>query len=296
MTASHPQYMWCNGSLRAWNDGTVHAMNYSMQYGVSAFEGIRLYDTEKGPAIFRLKEHIDRLFYSMAALGMVWRHISHHQIKTALIDLAKANEMSEGYFRPIAYLEEGVGLPATDFMPHLDIALLPPLQNKKTSYHVCFSTYRRINPQTTNVEAKISGNYVNSHLAFLEAREQGYDDAILCDHEGYVAEACAANIFWVHDNVCYTTPRGAILNGITRKTIMEIIRVIEEEIKPQKLLQADEIFLCGTAYEIKPVVEIGCTLIGNGTPGPMTRRIAQLYQDIVRGRVDRCHHWLTYVE
>lgn len=289
------RYIWENGSVLDWKKGTTHVMNPSMQYGVAAFEGIRFYNTKKGPAIFRLNDHFDRLFYSMGVLGMSAEY-NYWQLTGAIIELIRRNEMTEGYIRPIAWFsDEEIGLHSSGKETSIQIALFDWLASKD-ALRVHISPFRRIHPATTDVEAKISGNYVNSKLAIKCAEQKGFDDAILLDHEGYVAEGTGANIFYTKDGMLYTPPRGAILMGITRDTVMSLVRKVSLlKIDQAQLLESDEIFLCGTAYEIIPVVRIEDTVISNGAIGPLTRTIQKQYSRAVRGELLEHQDWLTYV-
>ncbi|MDP3770091.1 MAG: branched-chain amino acid transaminase [bacterium] len=297
---SEKRYLWENGSMIPWHKGTTHVMNASMHYGVAAFEGIRFYDTPQGPTVFRMTDHLDRFFYSMKALGMSVTY-NHAQLGNAILQLIKLNDMKEGYIRPIAWFsDEKIGLHLVGGAVSIQIGLFEWQKSSKDAFRVHFSPLRRIHPQTTNVEAKISGHYVNTHLALQHAIANHFDDAILLDYAGYIAEASAANIFWIKDNVFFTPPRGTILNGITRQTILRIAKDLGYKTKKtrarrKELLKADEIFLCGTAYEIKPVVQIEDTTIGNGTRGILTTLIKDAYHSAVRGELEQYFPWLAVV-
>lgn len=293
--------IWENGYIMPWSKGTMHVMNPSMHYGIAAFEGIRFYRTDRGPAIFRLNEHIARLFYSMNVLGMPSPY-NHHHLKTAMIELIRLGGMDEGYIRPIAYFsDEQVGLKNAGGNIAIQIGLFSWGKTAKQSLRVTQSRYMRIHPKTTDVEAKISGHYVNTHLALKDAMAKGFDDAILLDHNGTIAEASAANIFAVQKYKIITPERGSILNGITRQTIIQLLRdnhftVEEQSITPYALLaESLEIFLCGTAYEIIPVTQLDEYTINNGFPGFLTAVIAKMYRRVIHGMDNRYAHWLTYV-
>ncbi len=292
------RYIWKNGTFTKWDQGTTHVMNPSMHYGIAAFEGIRFYSTPRGPAIFRLHDHLTRFFYSMNVLGMPIEYNSQ-QLGSAIINLIRDNNMIEGYIRPIAWFsEEKIGLHNAGCAASIQIALFDWNDTGKDTFNVRLSPFQRINPATTDIEAKISGHYVNTHLALLDASKNGFDDAILLDQDNYVAEASAANIFCVKNGVVFTPLRGTILNGITRQTVMRLAwerKVDEIYIHTRLLLGSDEVFLCGTAYEIKPIVRIEQTIIGDGTPGPFTKWIQKQYYNAVHGELPEHQNWLTYV-
>lgn len=297
----HGRYVWQNGGVKQWHRGTTHVINPSMHYGIAAFEGIRFYRTERGPAVFRLTDHLDRFFYSMSVLGMQIGY-NREQLTTAIIQLITLNKMSEGYIRPIAWFSDKViGLHNTGGTTSIQIALFEWKKITTEILRVEISPIRRIHPDTTKVDAKISGHYINTHLALQHARKDGLDDAILLDHEGYIAEASAANIFYVSQGLLATPPRGTILPGITRDTVIKLpgcggVRAIIHKISPTQLLESDEVFLCGTAYEITPVSEIQNKIIGNGTPGPITTMLQEQYRKAVHGELAERQYWLTYVE
>lgn len=297
----HGYTIWHNGTTKEWRYGTTHVMNPSLHYGIAAFEGIRFYQTDRGVAVFRLKDHLDRFFYSLDILGMQIRY-NHEQLTQAIKELIVLNNMNEGYIRPIAWFsDQVVGLHNAGGKTSVQIALFDWKKADREILSVEISPFLRVHPKTTNVNAKISGHYVNTHLALQHADKNGFDDAILLDHNGYVAEASAANIFCVHKNFLVTPLRGAILPGITRTTIIQLprldeLRVIPCNISPQELLESTEIFLCGTAYEIIPVCRIQNNVIGNGTPGPVTTLLQKQYRKAVHGELPERQYWLTYVE
>ena len=299
MTAHYP-YIWENGSVMEWEKGTTHAMNPSLHYGIAAFEGIRFYDTEICPAIFRLHDHLMRFFYSMNALGMSHAY-SYAQLGSAIIDLIKRNNTTEGYIRPIAWFsDEKIGLHNAGGAVSVQIALFEWEKSDKDSMSIELSPFQRIHPKTTDIEAKISGHYINTHLALKHATSNGFDDAVLTDDKGYIAEASAANLFCRRGNALYTPRRGAILNGITRQTVIELARngahrVEEINLLPHMLGTSAEIFLCGTAYEIMPVGRINDMIIGTQLPGPFTRWIQEQYRKAVHGELPEHKDWLTYV-
>lgn len=296
----HGQYIWQNGSIKRWRYGTTHVMDPSLHYGIAAFEGIRFYKTDHGSAIFRLKDHLDRFFYSMNVLGMPIVH-NHEQLTQAMKELIVRNKMNEGYIRPIAWFsDQVVGLHNAGGKTSIQIALFDWKKSGQDTLRVHISPFLRIHPRTTDVNAKISGHYINTHLALQHAGKNNFDDAILLDHNGNIAEASAANIFCVHKGFLVTSLRGAILPGITRTTVMQLpgcgaVRAVPCNISPAELLESEEVFLCGTAYEIMPVSQINDVTIGNGMPGAVTMLLQEQYHKAVHGEFPERQYWLTYV-
>jgi branched-chain amino acid aminotransferase len=297
----HAEMIWDHGTIKPWTHGVIHSMTPSLHYGLSVFEGIRFYQTEKGPAIFRMAEHWDRFFYSCKVLGMTLP-FSRQQLTQGTIELIRESAMTEGYIRPIAFFtEQQVGLHNAGGPVGVHIGLFSWKKKRKDALRVCTSKYMRIHPQTTDPEAKISGHYVNTHLALMDATSAGYDDALMNDWRGFVAEASAANIFVVQNGVFLTPKRGSILNGITRQTIIELLRatgyqVHETDITRHTILErSHEVFICGTAYEVMPVININKRVIGTGYPGSFTKLVSELYMHIIHGLDANYTHWLTYV-
>jgi len=296
----HPDIVWQNGSIIPWGQGKTHVMNASLHYGVAAFEGIRFYNTSWGPAIFRLREHLDRLFYSARVAGMTMPYTAE-DLTEATKELIRQSAMQEGYIRPIAWFgEEKIGLHLAGGKVDIQIALFQWQKQAKQAFDLHISPIQRIHPATTDVEAKISAHYFNTHLALQHARAHRVDDAILLDHEHYIAEASAANIFLIGGGIFLTPQRGTILNGITRQTIIELARdahyaITEDKISPEYIHRSHEIFLCGTAYEIIPVVRVDNRIIGTGNEGAFTKRMQQLYRAALHGEINRYHHWLTFI-
>ena len=293
--------IWFNGRLIGWNDSKIHLTSYSLHYGAAAFEGIRFYQTKKGITLFRLKDHIKRLLKSAEILGMNIRYSQKELEKSAKLTV-KASGMKSGYLRPIIfYGESKLFVHAKDSRVNIAMIILPwekYLQNN--SVRVMISKYIRIHPKSVPMEAKISGYYVNSLFAILDARKNGYDEALLLDHKGYVAEGPAENFFIVKNNVLMTPQLGNILPGITRDSIIEIakdngIGVIEKNLKPEDAKNSDEAFFTGTGAEITPIVQIGKSMIGNGKIGLMTQKLAGLFGDAVSGKNMKYEKWLDYV-
>ena len=293
--------MWKNGRFVQWQEGTTPIMNASLHYGVAVFEGIRSYETDRGAAVFRLPEHIERFFYSAKVLGMEIP-FSPENIKNGITDLLRITGLKDSYIRPIAWLgEESIGLHSINGKTDVAIAALPSYNKpKKTAYDLKISPYKRIDSESTHVEAKIAGHYVNTILALRDAEKSGFDDAILLDKKGFVAEASAANIFMFKNGFFVTPARGNILNGITRNTVFRMAgnegyMIIERQIGVEELKNAEEVFICGTALEITPVSSIDGAPIRGGAPGKITKMIKTIYNEAVRGRKKEYEGWLTYV-
>ncbi len=291
--------VWLNGRHVHFGDASISIFTNSFHYGTSAFEGIRCYPSGIGGSIFRLDDHVHRLFYSASSLG-ISIGFSFDEIKQAIIDTVKKNDQYSLYIRPVAFIaEETLGLLPTNF--HANNVILPwHWKGSKKSLSVTISSLSRINPTTTRIDAKISGHYVNSYLAKLEANKLGYEDAILCDAKGFIAEATTQNIFMVKKGVVFTPGPQAILPGITRNTVMTLlndanIEMREVAITPETLMSADEIFLTGTAAEVQAVVNVDGKLIGDGKPGSLTRNLQGQYQSIVHGNDSKYLGWLTTV-
>jgi branched-chain amino acid aminotransferase len=295
------KYIWQNGEFVLWEDAKIHVLTHTLHYGGGVFEGIRCYETANGPAIFRLNEHLDRLFYSANALGMT---ISYSKDKVADIikQLIIKNNVSSAYIRPLViygYNKMGVNplgnpveliiacWPWDKYLPHESIA-------------VKISKYIRIHPESTVVDAKISGHYVNSILASLEVQGTHYHEALLLDCNGNIAEGVGENFFIVREGIIYTPQLGYILNGITRDTVIQLARsfgykVIEETISVEEAYQADEAFFTGTAVEVTAIHSINDHPIGNGQVGQITSQLKTAFYDLVQGRSKRFSEFLTYV-
>ena len=293
--------IWFNGKFLDWKKAKIHVLTHSLHYGSAVFEGIRAYSTEKGPAVFRLPEHINRLFYSASVLDMRIP-FSKEEVKAAILRMIKINRLKECYIRPIAFFGEKMGLNPKGALVNLVIIAFPwrGLFGEK-KIKVKTSKFIRIHPRSTTADAKISGHYINSILATLEVKKAGFDEAILLDFEGKVAEGPGENIFMVKDRKISTPLPGAILPGITRRTIIEVAKslgysVSEKKIEPRELKKADELFFAGTGVEICPIAKINKILINQGKVGEITLKIKKSYQEIVRGKEKRYFKWLTFVE
>ena len=298
--------IWFNGQLIEWRDAKTHVLTHTLHYGMGVFEGVRAYETAEGPAIFRLQEHTKRLFNSAKILGMKLPY-TQDEINQAHIDVVKANNLHSCYFRPMAYYgaaKLGVAPQADDVQ--VIVAAWPwgaylGEEGMKRGIRVRVSSFTRHHPNIHMIKAKANGNYLNSILANTEATRDGYDEAILLDAQGYVAEGSGENIFVVNEGRLYTPALDVALDGITRKSVIAIaeemgLPVIEKRITRDELYAADEVFFTGTAAEVTPIREIDNREIGIGERGPITTEIQQRYFDIVEGKNPAYRHWLTYVK
>jgi branched-chain amino acid aminotransferase len=294
--------IWIDGNFVDWQNAKIHILTHTLHYGSGVFEGIRAYQTEKGTAVFRLKEHIERFFYSASCLEMKIP-FSEKEIEKAILKTIKINKLKECYIRPIAIFGYGkIGLNPEGAPINVAIAVWPwaaYLGNKET-VNVKISEFIRIHPQSTIADAKICGNYVNSILASLEVKKAGFDEALFLDFEGNIAEGPGENIFIVKNQKIYTPPQGTILPGITRNSCIQIakdlgISVKEKQITLKEIKSVDEAFFTGTAVEICPIGKIDETLINQGKIGEITKKIKNIYQRVVRGQEERYLNWLTFV-
>jgi branched-chain amino acid aminotransferase len=293
--------IWHNGQLKLWDEATTHVLTHTMHYGGGAFEGIRFYNTEKGPAIFQLKPHVDRLIYSSNVLGMKLG-FDADAIGKAIIETVKANKLESGYIRPISYFGyKELGVSAKSNPSELVIANWPwgkYLPHDMVDIKV--SKYKRISPETTVIDAKICGHYIGGILSAIELDNTHYHEALFMDHENNIAEGAGENFFIIKDKVIYTPSLGHILPGITRATIMQIAqhygyKVVEQKVTLEQAIAADEAFFTGTAVEVTPIKTINDHVIGKGVVGEVTEFIKNTYDDIVHGRNSDFQHLLTYV-
>lgn len=301
MTMEKTKYIWLNGKFIKWDDAKIHVLSHTLHYGSGVFEGIRLYKTVRGPAIFRLEDHLKRLFESAKALN-IKIPFKINELKNKTIELVKINKIEEAYIRPIVFYGYGkMGLNPRGAEVNTMIALWPWGKYLKEKVKVKISKFIRLHPSSVISTAKVCGYYVNSIFATLEAEKEGYDEAILLDYRGYVAEGPGENIFIVKNKKLYTPKPGSILLGITRDSVMKIaqslgIKVEEKDISVNELLNADEAFFTGTAAEITPIFKINKTLINKGKVGPITSKIQEMYQKITRGELKEYFKWLTFVK
>jgi len=295
--------IWMDGALVDWNEAHVHILTHSLHYGLAAFEGIRCYQGENGPAIFRLREHVDRLFES-GHITLLTIPYSKQAVMEAIVETVRANDLQSCYIRPIVYIGYGeMGLYPGENPVRLAIAAWPwgtylGEAALKMGIRAKISSFTRHHVNVSMTRAKISGYYVNSILAKWEAKKAGYEEAILLDPDGYVAEGTGENIFLVRRGVLKTTPLTSILEGITRNSVMQLAReknipVVEERFTRDALYVADEIFLTGTAAELTPVRELDDRMIGEGKPGPITQSLQTDFFSILHGNDSHHADWLT---
>lgn len=299
-------YIWMDGELVPFDQATVHVLNPTMHYGTGIFEGIRCYETLKGPAVFRLREHLERFADSAKIAGLPPLEYSLADLHHAVHLTIRANGFSECYIRPLIYMTGPLGLNLDAWTPAVSIAVWdwgPFLgaESAQKGVRVLVSSFTRHHPNVMMTKAKISGNYVNSTLAKTVAQRAGFDETVLLDPQGYVAECSGENLFVVRDGVIYTPPRTTILEGITRDALVVLaqdsgIEVREEQISRDQLYIADEIFLCGTAAEVVPVREVDYRTIGASDRWPVTRLLQTAFLEAVHGTGRRSHEWLDYVD
>lgn len=294
--------IWIDGRLVDWQDAQIHILTHTLHYGGGVFEGIRCYKTAKGPAVFRLKEHIERLLYSASVLEMVVP-FSQEQIEQAVLQIIKVNEVEECYIRPIIFFGDKMGLNPKGAPLHIAIAAWPweAYLGGKEAVSVKISKYMRMHPSSADIKAKICGYYANSILASLEAHKENFDEALFLDYEGLVAEGPGENIFFVEQGKIITPTSDNILAGITRDSVLKIandlgIEAKEEKISPERAKLADEAFFTGTAVEVCPIGKIDEALIGQGKPGEITKLIKKVFEQVVRGNSHAYLSWLTFVK
>jgi branched-chain amino acid aminotransferase len=297
--------IWFDGQLVPWDAAQVHVLTHSLHYGLGVFEGIRCYAGDDGrSAIFRLREHVDRLYGSAHVLDLPIP-FPRETIVQACVDTVRVNRLRECYLRPIVFMGDGeMGLAART-TTRVAIAAWPwgaylGDEGLRRGIRVKTSSFQRFHPNTLLTKAKATGHYVNSILASREARTSGYDEALLLDVDGYVSEASGENIFIVADGVVKTTPLPTVLGGITRQAVLRMltdtgVAVREERFTRDEVYLADEAFFTGTAAEVTPIRELDDRRVGDGTPGPITRRMQDLFFAVVRGREERYRSWLTYI-
>ena len=298
-------WIWHNGTLVPWRDAQVHVLTHTLHYGVGVFEGVRAYDTPRGPCIFRLEEHTQRLFNSAHILGLKIP-FSPAEVSAAQKEVFAANELSEGYLRPMVYLgAEALGLRAEGLSVNLVVATWPwpnymDPESRDRGIRVRTSSYTRHHVNITMCKAKANGNYINSILALREALDAGCDEALMLDNEGYVAEGTGENVFLVREGVLHTPELTSCLDGITRNTVLQLAREENLEIRERRITRdevyiADEAFFTGTAAEVVPIRELDGRQIGSGMRGPLTERLQALYFEQVRGQRTEHPEWLTPV-
>ena len=298
--------IWMNGKLIPFKNAKVHVLTHALHYSTAVFEGIRCYNTTNGSAIFRLPEHVDRFFNSAKMYGMKIRY-SKKQISNAIIKTVKTSGLKECYIRPLAYYGYGtMGLTPTLNKVDVSIACwkwkMGESKAGKFSGAKCkISKWIRIDSKSQPMQSKSAANYSNAALARVEALKNGYDEAIMLNNKGNVAEGSAENIFVVKNGIIKTPPLDAdILNGITRDSVIQLIKkehmkLVEKNITVNELLKADEVFMTGTAAEVKSVTKIDKNAIGNGSVGEITKELQKSFMNIVMGKDKRFVRWLTYL-
>ncbi len=299
------QWIWRDGAFIPWADATIHVLSHSVQFGSSAFEGIRAYNTPRGPAIFRLREHLTRLLMSCKIYRMDVPY-TIDQLLAASRELIVRNGVDSCYLRPMVVRGYGsagmvpTGAPVEVYLPCWPWGTYLGAGALENGVDACISSWHRVEPNTIPAMAKIAGNYLSGQLIKMEALANGYAEGIALSPSGMVSEGSGQNVFLVSGGTIVTTPLdGTILGGITRDTIMTLAReagipVREAHIPREMLYMADEVFFTGTAAEITPVRSIDKITIGAGKPGPISTLMQTQYLDIVHGRVDDTHGWLTY--
>jgi len=305
--STESQYIWMNGKLVEFEKATVHFLNRTLHYGIGVFEGIRCYSTASGPAVFRLKEHVERLFDSAKVLGFRNLPYDEEQTRTAIKETIAANGFSECYIRPLFYLSsDSMGLNLDNGDVSLGIAVWEwgsylGVEAMEKGVRANVSSFTRHHLNATMTKAKITGNYPNSVMAKTESLRLGFDEAIMLDSQGYVAECTGENLFMIRGGRIITPPMAPVLEGITRDSIIQIARgmdleVVEQPVSRDQLYIADEIFVCGTAAEVIAIREIDFRTIGAGKMGPVTRQVQHAYQDAIHGLHPLSAAWLDYVE
>ena len=298
--------IWLDGEMVPWEEARVHVLTHALHYGTAYFEGIRCYALVDGrSAVFRLDEHLRRFLDSGKILGFPLSY-PVDEIKKAILDVIRANGLKECYIRPLAFVGSGdMGLYAPDNPVHVVIAAWPwgaylGDEGIKSGIRAKVSSYTRHHVNVMMTKSKVSGNYVNSVLAKNEVKKAGYDEAIMLDTEGYVAEASGENIFIVRRRQIKTTPFTSVLPGITRDSVITVARdkryqVQEERFTRDELYTADEAFFTGTAAEVTPIREVDNRKIGQGCPGPVTSDLQHAFFDIIKGKDNKYAGWLTYL-
>jgi branched-chain amino acid aminotransferase len=299
------KYIWIDDGLQEMGKLNLSPINAGLHYGFSVFEGIRCYATDKGPAVFRLQEHMERLLASAHIIGFRDLPYTMKSLVDATHETIAANKFSACYIRPLIYLDGAMNMTLDSGSPRLMIAVWEwnsflGKEATERGIRANISSFTRLHPNINMTKAKVSGNYVGSILAKTESQRAGFDEAIMLDPQGYVAECTGENIFVVRDGDIYTVPRASILEGITRDSLIKIAedmgyRVIEEQISRDQLYIADEVFVCGTAAEVIALREIDFRKIGIGVMGPVTQGIQAEYRKLVTGTHARSEGWLSYV-
>ena len=300
-----PEKIWHNGAIKPWAEATTHVMAHAIHYGSSVFEGIRAYDTPRGTAIFRLADHNRRLFNSAKIYDIAIPY-TLEQINAACRDIVSANGLRAAYLRPVAFRGAGsVGIaadtPIDVAVAALDFGRYLGAEALEQGIDACVSSWQRFAPNTVPAGAKAGGNYLSGQLVTREARRHGYGEGIALASTGLLSEGAGENLFLVFDGVLHTTPASAsILTGITRDSIIRLARdagieVVERDIPREYLYLCDELLMCGTAAEITPLRSVDGKPVGDGRPGPVTRRLQQLFFGLFDGTTPDTRGWLDYI-
>ena len=298
--------IWMDGNLVEWSDARIHVLTHTLHYGTGVFEGVRAYETSKGPAIFRLEDHTNRLFESAELIGMKIP-FQASVLNDAQSEVVALNELNNAYIRPMCfYGSEGMGLRADNLKVHAIVAawdwgsylgddkILNGIKVKVTDFP------KRCDKSMIH-KAKATGNYLYSMLALKDALNSGFDEALILDIHNNVNEGSGENFFMIIDNTFYTPKDRTVLNGITRQTIMEIAsdlnyKVEEKDISVEDVKSCDEAFFTGTAAEVTPIIQVDDKKINNGRPGKITKQIQTIYFDLIRGKIEKYNNWLTHVK
>jgi branched-chain amino acid aminotransferase len=298
--------IWLDGEMVDWREAKTHVLTHTLHYGMGVFEGVRAYEAEQGTAIFRLEAHTDRLFNSAKIMNMPMP-FSKEELNEAQRAAVRENDLKSAYIRPMVfYGSEGMGLRADNLKAHVVVAAWEwgaymGEENLKKGIKIATSSFTRHHVNVTMTKAKSNGSYMNSMLALQEAVSHGCDEALLLDTEGYVSEGSGENFFMVRDGVIYTPELTAALDGITRKTIMQLAKDAGYEVREKRITRdevyiADEAFFTGTAAEVTPIRELDNRTIGQGSRGPVTEMLQTKYFDVVHGRSEEVLDWLTPVD
>lgn len=305
--SNHCDLIWYNGKVVPFQEATTHVMSHVLHYGSGIFEGIKCYSTPNGPAIFKLEEHITRLFESAKIYNMQIPY-SPEELSKACLHLVVQNNIDSGYIRPIAfYGYDTLGVHPKECAVSVSIGIFDwgsylgegALEN---GVRVTISPWRKFHSSSLPTVAKASGQYLNSLLAVQDAKTKGYDEALLLNQEGTIAEGAGQNIFIVKNNELFTNAEdSSILMGITRETLIYLAKELAINVNIGKLslgqlFNADEAFFCGTASEVTPIREVDTRIVGHGKSGPLTRKLQKAYIDIVHGKNDHYKHWLTFAD
>lgn len=297
--------IWLDGEMVPWREAKTHVLTHTLHYGMGVFEGVRAYKTDQGTAIFRLQDHTNRLFNSAKIMRMPMPY-SKEQLNEAQRAAVRENNLDSAYIRPMCfYGSEGMGLRADNLETHAMVAAWTwgsylGAENMEKGIRIKTSSFNRHHVNVTMCKAKANGNYMNSMLALREALDDGYDEALVLDVDGFVSEGSAENFFLVKDGIIYTPDLTSALDGITRKTVITLARDLGFEVREKRITRdevyvADEAFFTGTAAEVTPIRELDRRAIGSGTRGPITEQLQTLYLDIVHGRSEKYRDWLTLV-